>query len=133
MKRLLPIIMAVGLELTACTTTKVVTIERVEHDTTYITRHHQDSIWLHDSIRITQKAESVFVERWHTKYVGKLRIDTLIKIRVDSIPTPYEVVKEVPRQLTWWQRIQMYAGDALFLAVIAGIAVFIIRKQLTVR
>lgn len=125
--------MAVGLALTACTTTKVVTIERVEHDTTYITRHQQDSIWLHDSIRITEKAESVFVERWHTKYEGKLRIDTFIKIRVDSIPTPYEVVKEVPRQLTWWQRTQMYAGDALLLAVIAGIAVFIIRKQLTVR
>ena len=41
----------------------------------------------------------------------------------DSIPYPVEVTKEVPAELTWWQRTQMYAGDVLLLAVIIGILV----------
>lgn len=36
----------------------------------------------------------------------------------DTIPQPYPVEVQVEKQLSWWQRTQMYAGDALFLLII---------------
>jgi hypothetical protein len=118
MKRLL-LMAAVSAWLTACTTTKVVTVEKVRTDTTYITKWQRDSVWLHDSIRVREKGDSVFVERWHTKFVEREVHDTLYQAKTDSIPVPYEVVKEVPAELTWWQRVRLWFGNAVLLALLA--------------
>lgn len=128
MKRLL-LIAAVVVVLTACTTTKVVEVERVRTDTTYITKWQHDSIWLHDSIRIAEKGDSVIIESWHTKYVEKLRYDTIYQSKTDSILVPYPVEKLVEKSLSWWQRTQMYAGDVLLigLLILLGYGVYKIR------
>ena len=118
MKRLL-LLAAVGALLTACTTTKVVTVEKVRTDTTYITKWQRDSVWLHDSIRVREKGDSVFVERWPTQFVEREVHDTLYQAKTDSIPVPYEVVKEVPAELTWWQRVRLWLGNAVLLALLA--------------
>jgi len=114
--------MIIGLILCAifcgCTTTKVVEVERVRTDTTYITKWQRDSVWLHDSIRIAEKGDSVMIERWHTKYVERLQHDTLYQSKTDSIPVPYPVTKLVERELSWWQLTQMYAGDVLLVGLL---------------
>ena len=79
--------------LTGCTTTKVVTVPEVHTDTTYITQHQRDSIWLHDSIHVTERGDTIRIERWHTKYISKEVHDTLYRAKTDSIPVPYEVVR----------------------------------------
>lgn len=38
----------------------------------------------------------------------------------DSVPVPYPVEKLVEKQLTWWQKTQMYAGDVLLLLLLAA-------------
>ena len=40
----------------------------------------------------------------------------------DSIPKPYpvEVIKEVPAELSWWQRIRIWLGNLLLLAIVAA-------------
>ena len=40
----------------------------------------------------------------------------------DSIPKPYpvEVIKEVPAELSWWQRLRLWLGNLLLLAVVAA-------------
>ena len=48
--------------------------------------------------------------------------DTLYQSKVDSIPYPVEVIKEVPAELTWWQQTRIYlANILLYLILIVGI------------
>ena len=105
--------------LTSCTTTKVVEVEKVRTDTTYITKWQRDSVWLHDSIRVREKGDSVWVERWHTKFVEREVHDTLYQAKTDSIPVPYETIKEVPAPLSWWQRVRLWLGNIVLLALLA--------------
>lgn len=114
-------IVAVGLLLTACSSTKVVTVERVRTDTVKTVRNVRDSIYMHDSIRISEKGDTVTIERWHTRYRDRLLLDTIYESRTDSVPVPYPVEKLVERQLSWWQRTQMYAGDVLLLLLAGGL------------
>lgn len=56
----------------------------------------RDSVYIHDSIIVTVKGDTVFKDRWHTEYVDKWRYDTAyVEIR-DSVPVPYEVVVSEP-------------------------------------
>ena len=109
---------------------RVVTVEKVRNDTTYITKHQRDSVWLHDSIHVTEKGDTIRIERWHTKYIEKATHDTLYQHKTDSVPVPYPVEKLVERELTWWQQTRMHLGEALL--AIAGIAVvvFVVRRKL---
>ena len=117
------VLLMIALWLTSCTTTKVVTVEKVKTDTTYITKQQRDSIWLHDSIHVTERGDTIRIERWHTKYIEREVHDTLYRAKTDSIPVPYEVVKEVPRQKSWFERTMFSVGIialmalALFLAM----------------
>lgn len=108
--------------LSSCTTTKYVEVEKVRHDTTYVTRIQRDSVLKHDSIFVKEwmKGDTVFRDRdrWHIEYRDREVHDTLYKSRVDSIPKPYPVEKLVEKNLSWWQKTQMYAGDLLFLLLI---------------
>lgn len=81
---------------------------------------------MHDSIYLAMKGDTVLLEKWHTKYVDKLRIDTLIKR--DSIPVPYDVVMEkVRNELNWWQKIIQAIGY-LALGAVVGFIIYKIKK-----
>ena len=117
-------IMAAVLLLTACKTKeRIVTVEKVRTDTTYITRHHRDSVWLHDSIYMKEwlAGDTVYQMRdhWHTRYVERVRIDTTYVSKTDSIPIPYPVEKivKVDKPLTWWQRLRMSIGGIVLIGV----------------
>lgn len=130
MKKGIIIIMAVTVLLvTACTTTKVVTVERVRKDTLRENRIERDSIYMHDSIRISEKGDTVTIERWHTRYRDRLLLDTIYESHTDSVPVPYPVETLVERQLSWWQRTQMYAGDVLLLLLAGGLVYGAIRLK----
>lgn len=104
--------------LTGCTTTKVVTVEKIRTDTLYESKLMYDSIHVHDSIHIKEKGDSVWIERWHTKYIEKQITDTVYQSKCDSIPVPYEVIKEVPKKLSWWQTTFIWIGIIFSLALI---------------
>ena len=104
--------------LTGCTTTKVVTVPEVHTDTTYITQHQRDSIWLHDSIHVTERGDTIRIERWHTKYIEREVRDTIYRAKVDSIPVPYEVIKEVPRPRSKLELVVFCAGLISIMALI---------------
>ena len=101
---------------------RIVTVEKVRTDTTYITKQQRDSIWLHDSIHVTERGDTIRIERWHTKYIEREVHDTLYQSKRDSIPMPYEVIKEVPRQKTLMENIVFCAGIIAFMCVILFIA-----------
>ena len=109
--------------LTSCTTTKVVEVERVKTDTTYITKWQRDSVWLHDSIHVTERGDTVRIERWHTKWRDRLRVDTIYRAKTDSIPVPYWKIKEVPAPLSWWQKLRLWMGNVVLMALL-GVAIY---------
>jgi len=109
--------------LSGCTTTKYVPVIEHRTDTVRVTQHHRDSIYLSDSIYVSDfvRDDTVYrtVDRWHTRYVERTRTDTLYQSRTDTIPMPYPAIKEVPAELTWWQQTLMHTGGiAIFLLII---------------
>lgn len=116
-EKILLLFIAISALLTGCKTVEYVPVIEHRTDTTFITKWQRDSVWLHDSIRIAEKGDSIIIERWHTKYVEKQMHDTIYQSKTDSIPIPYPVTEYVEKSLSWWQRTQMYAGDVLLIAL----------------
>ncbi len=99
----------------SCTTTEYVPVIEHHTDTLIQTKVQKDSIWLHDSIHVTEKGDTVRIEKWHTKYIEKQVHDTTYVIKSDTVPVPYpvETIKEVEKPLAWWQKTLMYLGGLL--------------------
>ena len=131
MKQNFCLVILVALLLVGCKTKeRVVTVEKVRNDTTYITKHQRDSVWLHDSIHVTEKGDTIRIERWHTKYIEKATHDTLYQATHDTIPQPYPVEKIVERKLTWWQQTRIHLGEALLALAGIAVVVFVVRRKL---
>lgn len=109
--------------LASCRQVEYVTVEKVLTDTTYITKWQKDSVWLHDSIHIKERGDTVMIERWHTQWRDRLRVDTIYHATHDTIPQPYpvETIKEVEKELNWWQRLRMWMGNVVLIALL-GVA-----------
>ena len=112
--------------LGSCTTTKYVEVPVVHNDTTIVTKHQRDSIWLHDSTYIKEKGDTFYMERWHTKYVEKQVHDTTYIAKVDTIREVF--TNEVEKPLTWWQQTKMHIG-AIALYLLALLAVIWVAKR----
>jgi hypothetical protein len=117
-------LVALVLLLCGCKSIEYVPVVQKEThtDSIYLTKVQRDSIWLHDSIRVEARNDTVRVDRWHTKYVERLLHDTLYLSKRDSIPVPYEVIKEVPRKSTWFERIMFCTGIIAILCLILFVA-----------
>jgi hypothetical protein len=113
------VVLALAALLTNCTSTKVVEVERVRVDTTYITKWQKDSVWLHDSILIKEKGDTVLIEKWHTQWRDRLRVDTIYQATHDTIPQPYPVTEYVEKELNWWQRLRLWIGNIGLIAILA--------------
>ena len=110
----------------SCTTTEYVLVPEYHTDTVRIVQHQHDSIYLSDSIYVNDfvREDTIYktIERWRTKYIERMSHDTLYQSKVDSIPYPVEVIKEVPAKLTWWQQTRLHlANILLYLLLIVGI------------
>ena len=130
MKQNLCLVILVALLLVGCKTKeKVVTVEKVRNDTTYITKHQRDSVWLHDSIHVTEKGDTIRIEKWHTKYIEKATHDTLYQHKTDSVPVPYPVEKLVERELSWWQQTRLHLANIMLWLLGFGGVLFIVKKK----
>jgi hypothetical protein len=112
-------LVALVLLLCGCKSIEYVPVVQKEThtDSIYLTKVQRDSIWLHDSIRVEAINDTVRVDRWHTKYVERLLHDTLYLSKRDSIPVPYEVVKEVPAKVSKMERAFMWLGILSLMAL----------------
>ena len=124
------LMIVLGLALCAlfgsCTTTKYIQVPVVHNDTTIVTKHQRDSIWLHDSTYIKEKGDTVRIEKWHTKYIEKQVHDTTYIAKVDTIREVF--TNEVEKPLTWWQQTKMHIG-AIALYLLALLAVIWVAKR----
>lgn len=128
MRKLIIIIMVL-VAMASCKSIKYVPVEKVQHDSIYITQHQRDSIYLRDSIHIREKGDTIRIEQWHTRYVERVVRDTLIQIERDTIPQPYPYEVEVPAQLSWWQQTRIRVGDVAMIAVALIVGWWLWRKK----
>ncbi len=118
--------------LSGCKTKeRIVMVETVRTDTTYITRHQRDSIYLQDSTstKESRRGDTVFVEveRLRRIYIDRTKHDTLREATHDTIPKPYPVEVMVEKPLTRWQRLRLRIADMLLCAMAVGAVISVIR------
>ncbi len=121
----------IGWMLMGCTTTKYVSVVDHRTDTLMCYSSIWDSIYVHDSIHVHEKSDTVTIERWHTRWRDRWQHDTLYISKTDSVPQPYpvEVVKEVDKPLTWWQKTRMFVGGMVIFGLIIFAAVKIFWRK----
>lgn len=120
--------------LSACRTQKeIVADTRHTTDTVYALKTQRDSLVMKDSVHVTEKGDTVMIDRWHTRYVMRQTHDTLYKATHDTIPAPYPVIKEVEKNLTWWQKTRMHIGEAAMgfcgMALLAVVVYVFVRRK----
>ena len=102
------------------TATKVVEVEKVRTDTTYITKHQRDSIHVHDSVYLHEytRGDTVYIEkvRWRTDIKEKLRIDTIYKSKTDTVKV--SVQETIVKQESKWKRLGKMIGQMLVMLMI---------------
>lgn len=107
-----------GWLLSGCTTTKYVPV--IEHTTDTLVQRvvERDSIHVHDSIRVSEKGDTVTIERWHTQYRDRWHHDSVYVAKHDTIPQPYPVKEYVERKRTTFEWLLIIVGIA---AIFGGI------------
>lgn len=106
----------------SCTTTRYVPVIEHKTDTLIQTQVRHDSIYFSDSIYVSDFMRGDTVWRteykWRTRYIERVSHDTTYISKRDSIPVPYEVIKEVPRKRSKTETVFIMCG---LLALMGGI------------
>lgn len=116
-RKIWAVILTLGLILffaTGCRSVQPVIVERIKIE--YRDRLRVDSIYNRDTVQIYGRNDTIFkdVIRWRERF----RVDTVSVVKIDSIPYPVEVIREV-NKLTKWQRWRLTALNVLALIVVA--------------
>lgn len=115
-----------ALSMCSCTTTQYVPVIEHKTDTLIQTRLQRDSIYLKDSTHVSEKqnGDTLVIERdrWHTLYKYKQVRDTTYISKTDTVPAPYPVIKEVPRQRSTTEKALAGLGMLTLLGGIIWIA-----------
>lgn len=118
------------LTMSSCTSTRIVTVP--EYHEVFVHRQDttslRDSIFVHDSICIVQRGDTVFVEKYNIVYRDRWRD----RLRVDSFiqHDTVTVVKEVEKPPNAWQRIRLGFADVAFLLFVVAFCVYGVRLAL---
>ena len=111
-----------GWLLSGCTTTKYVPVTEHTTDTLVQRVVERDSIHVHDSIRVSEKGDTVTIERWHTQFRDRWHHDSVYVAKHDSIPKPYPVTEYVERKRTKFEWMLIIIGIAALFGGILWLA-----------
>lgn len=109
----------------SCRTIQTVEVPVPVHDTTYITKTERDSVFIEHTTHEYVKGDTVFMKITTTKYVDRVKTDT-VRLYVEK---PIEIVKTetktVKKPLNGLQKALMGGGVCFLLSIIIAIALFI--------
>lgn len=109
--------------------TKLIYIPQKSVRTEYIDRIKTDSVYLHDSVMVKMKNDTVFFEKYRYLYKDRFVRDSVLISDSIRIPYPVEVEKEVNR-LSSFQSFQLWCGRILLLLLIAWAGIWWLRRKL---
>lgn len=96
---------------------RVVTVIEHRTDTVRENRTERDSIYVKDSVYIREKGDTVWIEKWHTRWRDVMKTDTVYMAKHDTLTSTITKTKEVEKPLTWWQKTRIYAGNVLLICL----------------
>lgn len=118
--------------LTSCKSVKYIPVP--EYHTEYKVKTDsfvkRDSVWVKDSVQLWMQGDTVYKERWHTKYkdiyVYRNMADTVMQ--TDSVRVPYPVERELSR----WEKTKMnlFIPIALLCVVFFVTLLWLIKRRL---
>ncbi|NDV79769.1 hypothetical protein D0T57_12430 [Dysgonomonas sp. 511] len=97
--------------------------------TEYRDTFRRDSVYLHDSVLVKMRGDTVWVEKYKYLYHDKLRTDSVYLSDTIRIPYPVDVEKEVNR-LSSFQSFQIWCGRIVLLILLGWFSVKWIRTKL---
>lgn len=112
--------------LCSCAKTIYVPVESVKLDSVYFNRHTRDSIYIKDSVFVSSRADTVFLNRWHNVYRDRIMCDTLYK----SVRDTTTVVCTVEREFTKFERLKMDVGAGVLFAIPIILFLYILYRKL---
>ena len=125
------IILLVGfvlIGLGACRSVRYIPVESVRFDSVVTILHQRDSIYQHDSVYIKDKADTLLIERWHTRWRDRVSHDTLYISKVDTIRIPVPVERKLTKAERTYITIGKWSVGAVAGLVLAAIC-FIFYKR----
>lgn len=115
--------------LGACRSVQYVPVESVRHDSVVTILHHRDSIYQHDSVYIKEKADTLLIERWHTRWRDRVSHDTLYISKTDTIRVPVPVERRLSKSERTYITIGKWSVGAVAGLVLAAICFIFLRRR----
>lgn len=115
--------------LGACRSVRYIPVERVHHDSVTNILYQRDSIYQHDSVFIRERADTVLVERWHTRWRDRVSHDTLYMSKVDTIRVPVPVERKLTKAERTFITIGKWSVGAVAGLVLAAICFIFFRSR----
>jgi hypothetical protein len=119
-------LICLALAAASCRTIQTVEVPVPIHDTTYITKTERDSVFVEHTTHEYVKGDTVFMKITTTKYVDRVKTDT-VRLYVEK---PIEIVKTetktVEKPLNWLHKTLIGCGVLFLASLFAGIVIFIL-------
>jgi hypothetical protein len=113
------ILLIISLSISGCKP-KQILVPVTETKIEFRERFRIDSVYNRDTLMLLSQNDTVYLQT--IKWRERFRLDTVSVVRVDSIPYPVEVVKEV-NKLTKWQRWRLNALNIIVLVIVAYVVI----------
>lgn len=107
----------------SCKSVKYIPVETTKVE--YRDKFLQDSIYLHDSVFVQKKGDTLFLEQYKYLYKNRYIRDSIFLNDTVRVPYPVEVVKQVKAPLTGWQNFQVWCGRVLFIILFVAAVYFV--------
>ena len=89
------VFIAIALLAVSCKTQQLQTVEKVVTNTEYVDRWRVDSVYIDNIKYIDRGGDTIKVIETKTEYRYKVKIDSIEVLKIDSIPYPVNVIREV--------------------------------------
>ena len=115
--------------LGACRSVRYIPVESVRHDSVVTILYQRDSLYQHDSVYIKEKADTVLIERWHTRWRDRVSHDTLYMSKVDTIRVPVPVERKLTKSERTYITIGKWSVGVVAGLVLAAICFIFFRRR----
>lgn len=130
MRKLLFLITAVL--LVACKPSQVI-VHEIEYKTNV--KHDSINVFQRDSIRITQKGDTVFYQVFKTQFRDQISVkyDSIYKYKDKPVYLYRTITKYTTRKLNWFQKAFITIGAITSILLIVFVSVLIIRTKFKIK
>ena len=115
--------------LGACRSVRYIPVESVRLDSVVTILHHRDSIYQHDSVYIKERADTLLIERWHTRWRDRVSLDTMYISKVDTIRVPVPVERKLSKAERTYITIGKCSVGVVAGLVLAAICFIFFRRR----